>query len=74
MDVVKKAVEHSLRESICGLSAETGIHCCSVQRIPRTDLHLFPYKIQSQSEHTPQQMARRIEFATWFSGKLETDD
>ena len=37
-------------------------------------MHLFPYKIQSQSELTPQQMARRLEFATWFSGKLETDD
>ena len=37
-------------------------------------LHLFPYKIQSQSELTPEQKARRLEFAQWFSEKLERDE
>ena len=64
----------SPRKSIRHLSAETNIHRCSVQRILRADLHLFPYKIQSQSELTPQQKARRLEFARWFSEKLESDD
>ena len=41
MDVVRQAVVRSPRKSICRLSAETGIHRCSVQRILRTDLHLF---------------------------------
>ena len=35
---------------------------------------MFPYKIQSQSELTPEQRARRLKFAQWFSKKLETDE
>ena len=41
VDVVGEAVVRSPRKSIRRLSAETGIHRCSVQRILRTDLHLF---------------------------------
>ena len=50
------------------------IHRASVQPILGDGLHLFPYKIQSQSELTPEQKARRLEFAQWFSGKLETKE
>ena len=35
---------------------------------------MFPYKIQSQSELTPEQKARRFKIAQWFSKKLETDE
>ena len=50
------------------------IHRASVQRILRNDLNLFPYNIQSQSELTPEQKIPRLEFAQWFSGKLETNE
>ena len=37
-------------------------------------MHLLPCSIQSQSELTPElKKARRLEFAQWFLGKLETD-
>ena len=74
VDAVRELVVRSPRKSIRRLSAEANIHRSSVQRILRADLHVFPYKIQSQNELTPQQMTKRFEFAGWFSRKLETDD
>ena len=46
---------------------KTSIPRSSVHHILRADLHLFPFKIDHQ-------MAKRLEFAQWFSGRLETDD
>ena len=40
----------------------------------RANFDLFPYKIQSQSELTPEQKARRFEFAQRLLGKQETDE
>ena len=67
MDYVRELVVCSPKKSICRLSAESNIHRAFVQCILRDDLHLFPNKIQSQSELIPEQKARRLEFAQWFS-------
>ena len=74
VDAVRESVLRSPRKSIHRLSAETSIPRSSVHRILRADLHLFPFKIQSQSKLTAHQKAKRLEFAQWFSGRLETDD
>ena len=74
VDAVRESVLRSPRKSIRRLSAETSIPRSSVHRILRADLHIFPYKIQSQSKLAAHQNAKRLEFARWFSGRLETDD
>ena len=65
VDAVRESVLRSPRKSIRRLSAETSIPRSSVHRILR-DLHLFPFKIQSQSKLTAHQKAKRFEFASGF--------
>ena len=62
VDCVRQLLECSPIESIFRLSAESNIHRASVQHILRDDLHLFPYKIQSQSQskHTARVAQSRI--------------
>ena len=74
MDCVRELVGHSPRKSVCHLFAESSIHHASVQCILRDDLHLISYKIQSQSELTPEQKALRLNFGQWFLGKLVADE
>ena len=73
MDCIIELGRRSPRKSIRCFSAENNVHGAFVQRIVGDDLHLFPYKSQSQRELTPEQRARSFEFAQWFSGKLETN-
>lgn len=73
IETVRESIIRSPRKSIRRLSQETGIPKTSVNRILRSDLNAFPYKIQSQKELTQQQKAKRLDFARWFSGRLEND-
>ena len=74
VDAVRESVLWSPRKSTRRLSAETSIPRSSVHRIQIADLHLFPFKIQSQSKLTAHQQAKKLEFAQWFSGRLGTND
>lgn len=74
VQAVREAVVRSPRKSIRRLSKESSMHRTSVHRILTTDLQLFPYKIQSQSQLTDEQREKRLQFARWFSEKLEADD
>ena len=74
VDAVRESVLRSPRKSIRRLSAETSIPPSSVHLILRADLNLLPFKIQSQNKLTAHQKAKKLEFARWFSGRLETDD
>ena len=73
VDMIRQAVVQSPKKSIRRLSAETNLHRSSVQRIPRQDIHAFPYKIQSESFLTDEQKGKRLHFANWFAEKLEED-
>ena len=72
--IVRESVVRSPRQSIRRLSSETDIPRSSVQRILRQDIHAYPYKIQSQTELTNEQKQKWVDFANWFSGKLEEDE
>ena len=74
VDAVTDSVLRSPRKSIHHLSAQTSILRSSSHHIIRADLNIFPLKVQSQSTPTAHQKAKRLEFAQWFSGRLETDD
>ena len=54
--------------------AETGVSLTSVHRIVRANLHLFPYRIQKQTQLTNDQRQRRVAFAEWLSQKVEEDE
>ena len=58
MQAVREAVVRSPYKSICRLSVESSMHRASARRILMTELHLFPYKIHSQSKLTYQQRAK----------------
>uniref|UniRef100_A0A8C4Q1D4 Uncharacterized protein n=1 Tax=Eptatretus burgeri TaxID=7764 RepID=A0A8C4Q1D4_EPTBU len=71
--MVRQAVVQSPKKSIRRLSAKTNIPKITVQRILCQDIHAFPYKIQMETVLTDQQKCKQLDFANWFSGKLEED-
>ena len=74
VEVVRQSVVQSPKKSIRRLSAETNIPKSSVQRILCQDIYAFPYKIQTETELTDEQKQRRLDFANWFSERLEEDE
>ena len=52
-------------------TVETGVSRTSVRRIMRTDLQLFPYKIQILQAQTPANKAERLNFCQNISQRIE---
>ncbi len=73
MGVVRPSRCSKSQKSIRRLSAETDLRKSTVQRILRQDIYAFPYKIQSESLLTDEQIEKRLHFANWFAEKLEED-
>ena len=71
IDAVRDSVGRSPKKSLQRRSQELGISRESLRHILKSDLHLYPYKIQIKQKLTEADMEKRVTMCEWFCDTIE---
>ena len=74
VETVDRIIIRSARKSVRRLAQEAGMSKTTVHRILRSDLLLFPYKVQITQKLQENDAQQRLKLAHWFIEKLHDDN
>jgi len=70
---IREILEMNPSKSLRRLSQQVGISYATAQRITKSDLDLYPYKMQLVQTLTPADYPQRLAFSSWFLQKVDED-